>query len=54
MSARADVLVPTYDRPAALAVTLTSLAMQSWREFRPGEPEWERCRTRQIRFLLNE
>jgi glycosyltransferase involved in cell wall biosynthesis len=29
-----DILIPTCDRPAALAVTLTSLAMQSWRSFR--------------------
>jgi len=29
-----DVLIPTYKRPAALAVTLTSLAAQSFRSFR--------------------
>lgn len=29
-----DVLIPTYRRPAALAVTLTSLACQSFRDFR--------------------
>src|SRR5438128_4321151 len=31
---RLDVLVPTFRRPAALAVTLTALAMQSLAEFR--------------------
>ena len=30
----ADVLIPTYDRPAALAVTLTSLVAQTCRDFR--------------------
>jgi GT2 family glycosyltransferase len=34
VSARIDVLVPTCDRPQALAVTLTSLAAQTLREFR--------------------
>jgi GT2 family glycosyltransferase len=29
-----DVLIPTYQRPAALAVTLTSLAAQTYRPFR--------------------
>ena len=29
-----DVLIPTYNRPAALAVTLASLASQTWRDFR--------------------
>ncbi len=29
-----DVLIPTYSRPAALAVTLTSLCAQTWRDFR--------------------
>jgi glycosyltransferase involved in cell wall biosynthesis len=29
-----DVLIPTFQRPAALAVTLTSLVGQSWRDFR--------------------
>jgi GT2 family glycosyltransferase len=29
-----DVLIPTYRRPAALAVTLTSLIAQTWRDFR--------------------
>lgn len=29
-----DVLIPTYARPAALAVTLTSLAAQSFSDFR--------------------
>jgi glycosyltransferase involved in cell wall biosynthesis len=32
--ARVDVLVPTYRRPAALAVTLTSLIGQTFRRFR--------------------
>lgn len=34
MSATVDVLVPTYGRPSALAVTLTSLAAQTFRDFR--------------------
>ncbi|WP_439566522.1 glycosyltransferase family 2 protein, partial [Gloeocapsopsis crepidinum] len=29
-----DILIPTYRRPAALAVTLTSLIAQSYRDFR--------------------
>lgn len=29
-----DILIPTYNRPAALAVTLTSLAAQTCRDFR--------------------
>jgi len=29
-----DILIPTYSRPAALAVTLTSLITQTYREFR--------------------
>jgi GT2 family glycosyltransferase len=29
-----DILIPTFDRPAALAVTLTSLAAQTRRDFR--------------------
>lgn len=29
-----DVLIPTFQRPAALAVTLTGLASQDWRDFR--------------------
>lgn len=29
-----DVLIPTFCRPTALAVTLTSLTAQSWRDFR--------------------
>jgi GT2 family glycosyltransferase len=29
-----DILIPTYRRPAALAVLLTSLVAQTWREFR--------------------
>jgi GT2 family glycosyltransferase len=32
--ASVDVLVPTYGRPAALAVTLTSLSAQTFRDFR--------------------
>ena len=34
MSATVDILIPTYRRPAALAVTLTSLIAQTWRDFR--------------------
>ncbi|MFL6714573.1 MAG: glycosyltransferase family 2 protein, partial [Sulfurifustis sp.] len=34
MSGLVDVLIPTYRRPAALAVTLASLAMQTFRGFR--------------------
>ena len=29
-----DILIPTYRRPAALAVTLTSLCAQTYRGFR--------------------
>jgi glycosyltransferase involved in cell wall biosynthesis len=29
-----DVLIPTFERPAAVAVTLTSLVSQTWRDFR--------------------
>lgn len=29
-----DILIPTFSRPAALAVTLTSLCAQTWRDFR--------------------
>jgi GT2 family glycosyltransferase len=32
--ATVDVLIPTYDRPAGLAVTLTSLCSQTFRDFR--------------------
>lgn len=32
--ARIDVLIPTFERAAALAVTLTSLIGQTWRDFR--------------------
>jgi GT2 family glycosyltransferase len=34
MSISLDVLIPTYSRPAALAVTLTSLCAQTYRDFR--------------------
>lgn len=34
MSRTIDVLIPTYNRPAALAVTLTSLIAQTYRDFR--------------------
>jgi glycosyltransferase involved in cell wall biosynthesis len=34
MTAAVDVLIPTYRRPAALAVTLTSLTAQTFRDFR--------------------
>ena len=34
MKPRVDILIPAYNRPAALAVTLTSLASQSFRDFR--------------------
>lgn len=34
MSATVDILIPTYRRPAALAVTLTSLVAQTYRDFR--------------------
>ena len=34
MSAMVDVLIPTCERPAALAVTLSSLIAQTWRDFR--------------------
>ena len=34
MTAAVDILIPTYARPAALAVTLTSLCAQTFRDFR--------------------
>nr|RNJ69168.1 MAG: glycosyltransferase family 2 protein [Leptolyngbya sp. IPPAS B-1204] len=34
MPATIDILIPTYCRPAALAVTLTSLCSQTYRDFR--------------------
>ena len=34
MTATVDILIPTYCRPAALAVTLTSLIAQTYRDFR--------------------
>jgi glycosyltransferase involved in cell wall biosynthesis len=34
MTANIDILIPTYRRPAALAVTLTSLVAQTCRDFR--------------------
>lgn len=34
MTAMVDILIPTYHRPAALAVTLTSLCAQTFRDFR--------------------
>lgn len=34
MSTKVDVLIPTYSRPAALAVTLTSLCAQTYSDFR--------------------
>jgi GT2 family glycosyltransferase len=34
INAMIDVLIPTYARPAALAITLTSLIAQTWRNFR--------------------
>lgn len=33
-AATVDILIPTYRRPAALAVTLTSLISQTCRDFR--------------------
>lgn len=33
-TATIDILIPTYSRPAALAVTLTSLCFQTFRDFR--------------------
>lgn len=34
MTAAVDILIPTYCRPAAFAVTLTSLCAQTFRDFR--------------------
>jgi len=34
MTATVDILIPTYQRPVALAVTLTSLCAQTFRDFR--------------------
>ena len=34
MTATVDILIPTYKRPAALAITLTSLCAQTFRDFR--------------------
>lgn len=34
MTATIDILIPTYNRPAALAVTLTSLGSQTYTDFR--------------------
>ena len=34
MKPRVDILIPTFNRPGALAVTLTSLVGQTYREFR--------------------
>ena len=34
MTALVDILIPTYNRPTALAVTLTSLSAQTFRDFR--------------------
>ncbi len=34
MTSLVDILIPTYNRPAALAVTLTSLAYQTYQDFR--------------------
>ncbi len=34
MSVMLDILIPTYNRPAALAVTLTSLIAQTFKDFR--------------------
>lgn len=51
-----DILIPTYDRPAALAVTLTSLCAQTYRNFRviisdqtEARPAWE---TGEVRAAL--
>lgn len=56
--ARVDVLVPTCDRPAALSVTLTSVALQTFSDFRvlisdQGESPAKRSREVQavLRFL---
>jgi glycosyltransferase involved in cell wall biosynthesis len=34
LTATVDILIPTYKRPAALAITLTSLCAQTFRDFR--------------------
>jgi glycosyltransferase involved in cell wall biosynthesis len=34
MAAELDILIPTYRRPASLAITLTSLLSQTFRDFR--------------------
>ena len=32
--ATVDILIPTYNRPAALAITIASLVSQTYRDFR--------------------
>lgn len=56
-----DVLIPTCDRPAALAVTLMGLAAQSFERFRilladqsSGTPAWERGEVQAVLRYLRQ
>jgi GT2 family glycosyltransferase len=59
MSATVDVLIPTYRRPAALAVTLAGVAAQTMRDFRvivsdqtePGDPAGAAEDSREVRAV---
>jgi glycosyltransferase involved in cell wall biosynthesis len=56
MESQIDVLIPTYNRPAALAVTLTSLIAQTNTEFRIliSDQSDESClQFREIRAVMN-
>ena len=61
MEPKVDVLIPTYRRPAALAVTLTSLMAQTFRPFRvvvsdqsEGEPAAGRGEVKAVLRVLRE
>lgn len=51
-----DVLIPTYNRPAALAVTLTSLCAQIYRNFRvlisDQTEDFDALQTREVQAVL--
>ncbi len=57
MDTLVDILVPTYNRPAALAVTLTSLISQSIRDFNvmisDQTEDAEAVQTGEVRAVLN-
>lgn len=57
MTALLDILIPTYNRPAALAVTLTSLIAQTFKDFRlvvsDQTPDYDVTATGEVQASLN-